>query len=239
MQDFLLKMSIILVPGLLAITCHEVSHGVVAYKFGDKTAHSQGRLTLNPLKHLDFLGTLMLLIFHFGWAKPVPVILTNLKNPKRDMVWIAIAGPATNFLLAILSAIALRSFMLFVDVIPVTPYLDFKQPIILMLAFSVYINLLLGFFNLIPIPPLDGGRITVGLLPYRQAVSYSKIEPYGFFIVIFLVFFPVTNIFSLVIMPLLMSTIKLLAGPQYQLVMESLSYIVSLPNFIQAFRSFF
>src|SRR5512136_1454185 len=108
MEQFFLKVSIMLVPALMAITCHEVSHGFVAYRFGDDTAKSLGRLTLNPLKHIDIIGTLMVFIVGIGWAKPVPVNFRNLRRPKRDMIWVAAAGPITNFLLASLSAIALR-----------------------------------------------------------------------------------------------------------------------------------
>src|SRR5512144_3352372 len=109
MEHFLLKLSILLVPALMAITCHEVSHGFVADRFGDNTARSMGRLTLNPLKHLDIIGTLMVFIVGIGWAKPVPVNFNNLRNPKRDMIWVAAAGPITNFCLATLSAMLMRA----------------------------------------------------------------------------------------------------------------------------------
>src|SRR5512136_1635319 len=119
MDNFLLKLSIMLVPGLMAITCHEVSHGFVADRFGDSTAQRMGRLTLNPLKHLDIIGTLMVFIIGIGWAKPVPVNFNNLRNPKRDMIWVAAAGPVTNFCLAFVSAMAMRGaiagFTLFPD----------------------------------------------------------------------------------------------------------------------------
>jgi Zn-dependent protease len=216
----------------MAITCHEVSHGLVADLLGDKTARSMGRLTLNPLKHLDIIGTLMIFIFHFGWAKPVPVNFNNLRHPKRDMIWVAFAGPVSNFAIGALSAFALRSVAALGNIIPSTSILYLKQPVIHMLAFSVYINLLLGLFNLIPIPPLDGGRIAVGLLPYRQAITYSKIEPFGFIIVIVLIFF--TNIFSLVIMPIIGLGISLLAGSQTHQVYETINYIMSLPSFLDA-----
>ncbi len=232
MEFFFLKMSIILVPGLMAITCHEVSHGFIADLLGDKTARSMGRLTLNPLKHLDIIGTLMVFIFHFGWAKPVPVNFGNLRHPKRDMIWVAFAGPASNFIIAALSAIALRAVVAVGNIISSGSILYFNQPVVHMLAFSVYINLLLGLFNLIPIPPLDGGRVTIGLLPYRQAIAFSKIEPFGFMIVIILIFF--TNIFSLVIMPIIGFGITFLAGPQSHQVYETLNYIISLPSILDA-----
>jgi Zn-dependent protease len=217
MEKFFLKLSIMLVPALMAITCHEVSHGFVADKLGDKTARLMGRLTLNPLKHLDIFGTLMVFIVGIGWAKPVPVNFNNLRNPKRDMIWVAAAGPVTNFCLAFLSAMAMRGIISVTSGVPeASPSQMFIDPIVLMLAFSVYINLLLAIFNLIPVPPLDGGRVAVGLLPYRQAMAYSKIEPFGMIIIILLVFF--TNVFGYVISPVLNYGILLLTGPQSKLV---------------------
>lgn len=221
MENILFKISIMLVPALFAITCHEVSHGYIAYKFGDNTARSLGRLTLNPLKHLDIFGTLMVFLVGIGWAKPVPVDFRNLRNPKRDMIWVAAAGPVTNFLLAIASAFILRGLAL-VDLGETAFF--FLRPISLMLAFSIYINLLLGLFNLIPVPPLDGGRVVVGILPYKLAAAFSRIEPYGMIIIIVLVFF--TNIFSYVIAPLLYLGIRLLAGPQTSLVFEITTFLM-------------
>ncbi|RII27829.1 MAG: site-2 protease family protein [Geobacter sp.] len=217
MEQFFLKLSIMLVPALMAITCHEVSHGYIADKFGDNTARSMGRLTLNPLKHLDIFGTLMVFIVGIGWAKPVPVNFNNLRNPKRDMIWVAAAGPVTNFILAALSAFAMRGVAVFMEGVSDPSWMKmFLDPIALMLAFSVYINLLLAIFNLIPVPPLDGGRVAVGLLPYRQAEAYSRIEPYGMIIIIVLVFF--TNLFSYIISPVLSLGVHLLAGSHSSLV---------------------
>lgn len=217
MEQFFLKLSIMLVPALMAITCHEVSHGFVADKFGDNTARHMGRLTLNPLKHLDIFGTLMIFIVGIGWAKPVPVNFNNLRHPKRDMIWVAAAGPITNFILATVSAMALRGITAASENGAAVPLFQvFFEPIALMLAFSVYINLLLAIFNLIPVPPLDGGRVAVGLLPYRQSVAYSRIEPFGMIIIIVLVFF--TDIFSYVISPILSLGVNTLAGPQSSLV---------------------
>lgn len=217
MDDFLLKLSVMLVPGLLAITCHEVSHGYMAWRFGDPTARMLGRLTLNPLKHLDLIGTLMIFFVGIGWAKPVPVVYENLHNPKKNMIWVAAAGPITNLILATLSALVLRAVVSFGNPASVTPLAVVMEPLVLMLAFSVYINLLLSIFNMIPVPPLDGGRVLVGLLPYRQAAAWSRIEPYGMLIIIVLVFF--TNLFSYVISPVLNIAVHLLAGPQSGLVL--------------------
>ena len=217
MEEFFIKVSIMLVPALMAITCHEVSHGWVADKFGDPTARSLGRLTLNPLKHLDIFGTLMIFIVGIGWAKPVPVNFHNLRHPKRDMIWVAAAGPVTNFSLALLCALLMRFIIYSGTGIPEGSVLAaFIDPITLMLAFSVYINLMLGIFNLIPMPPLDGGRVAVGLLPYGLSNALARVEPFGMIIIIVLVFF--TNAFSYVISPALQFGVDLLAGPHSNLV---------------------
>ena len=217
-ENILFKLSIMLVPGLLAITCHEVSHGYMAWRFGDPTARMLGRLTLNPLKHIDIFGTLMLVIVGIGWAKPVPVVIENLRNPKKDMIWVSAAGPITNLILAIVSAGLLRLLL----AVPVGSASFVVQPLSYMASFSIYINLLLAFFNMIPIPPLDGGRVLMGVLPYRQAVALGRIEPYGMIVIIVLVFF--TPVFSYLLMPLLMTGIKLLAGPYSMLVFKVASF---------------
>jgi Zn-dependent protease len=217
MDDFLLKLSVMLVPGLLAITCHEVSHGYMAWRFGDPTARMLGRLTLNPLKHLDLIGTLMIFFVGIGWAKPVPVVTENLHNPKKNMIWIAAAGPITNLILATFSALLLRAVVAFGNPASLSPVAFIIEPLVLMLAFSVYINLLLSIFNMIPVPPLDGGRVLVGLLPYRQSAAWSRLEPYGMLIIIVLIFF--TNLFSYVVSPVLNAAVHVLAGPQSGLVL--------------------
>lgn len=219
MENFFFKLSVMLVPGMLAIVCHEVSHGFIAWRYGDPTARMLGRLTLNPFKHIDIIGTLMIFFIGIGWAKPVPVNFSNLRNPKRDMIWVAAAGPITNLILATASAFLLRGLVA-VDnsmVAQGSPLSMLVEPVALMLAFSVYINLLLAIFNMIPVPPLDGGRVVVGLLPYRQASAWARIEPYGMVIIIALVFF--TNIFSYVISPILNVGVHVLAGPQSGLVL--------------------
>lgn len=217
MEQFFLKVSIMLVPALMAITCHEVSHGYIADKFGDGTARSLGRLTLNPIKHLDILGTIMIFVIGIGWAKPVPVIYGNLRHPKRDMMWVAAAGPITNFTLAIVSAFFMRLLIFSAAGVPEGSALAaFVDPITLMLAFSVYVNLLLGIFNLIPVPPLDGGRVAVGLLPTGPSMALARVEPFGMLVIIALVFF--TDIFSYVISPVMSFAVHLVAGPHSNLV---------------------
>jgi Zn-dependent protease len=217
MEEFFVKVSIMLVPALMAITCHEVSHGYIADKFGDPTARMLGRLTLNPLKHLDIFGTLMIFVVGIGWAKPVPVNFGNLRHPKRDMIWVAAAGPITNFTLALLSALCMRLLVRMASGVPEgTLIANMVDPTTLMLAFSVYINLMLGIFNLIPVPPLDGGRVAVGLLPYRPSMALARVEPFGMIIIIALVFF--TDLFSYLIAPALNFGVHLLAGPQSNLV---------------------
>jgi len=225
MDNFFLKLSIMLVPGLMAITFHEVSHGFIAFLRGDNTAKSLGRLTLNPLKHLDIIGTIMIIVIGIGWAKPVPVNFGNLRNPKRDMIWVSAAGPITNLLLAILSAALIRFIVPLTEPVPDNSMLQlFLEPVLLMLAFSVYINILLALFNLMPLPPLDGGRVLMGLLPDRLALQLARIEPYGMIIIIGLVFF--TDVFKYIILPMLSIMVHLLAGPQSRMVFSVTQYLM-------------
>lgn len=173
-------------PILFAITVHEVAHGWVAKRLGDPTAERMGRLTLNPLKHIDLVGTILvpvLLIITagiaIGWAKPVPVTWENLRQPKRDMALVALAGPASNLVMAIFWALLMKiALSLPISLNWVT------EPLLYMGRFGILINVLLMIFNLLPIPPLDGGRVATSLLPGPWAWQLSRLEPYGFFIII-------------------------------------------------------
>ncbi|MFQ5896246.1 MAG: site-2 protease family protein [Nitrospinota bacterium] len=181
-------------PMLLAITLHEVAHAWVAERLGDPTARWLGRITLNPLKHLDPLGVAVFVFsmmqgFGIGWAKPVPVNPGHFRHPRRGMMWVALAGPAMNFLLALASFILLHQLLR-----AGLAGGALGRPVGLMLWWSVRLNLVLMVFNLIPIPPLDGGRIVDGLLPGPLSYHYGRIEPYGFFIVIALLFVGVLGI---------------------------------------------
>jgi len=181
--------SIWALPVLFAVVLHEVAHGWVADKLGDDTARWMGRLTLNPIKHIDPIGTVLIPIlllvmqspFLFGYAKPVPINWRKLRNPKRDMVWVALAGPLTNLALALLStAVLMLAVMMPESMLWVT------KPLALMCQASIIINLVLFIFNLLPLPPLDGGRVAVGLLPGPMAYQLSKLERYGFIIIVVL-----------------------------------------------------
>lgn len=220
MEQIFAKISIMLAPALLAITVHEVSHGLIADYFGDPTARLSGRLTLNPLRHLDPIGTLALLVFGFGWARPVPVDFRNLRNPQRDMIWVAAAGPLANFLLAMLCALLLHAVARFSTVAAASSSFRVVEPLALMLGFGLYVNLLLGLFNLLPIPPLDGGRVLMGLLPPQTALSFSRLEPFGFVIVLVLVFF--TDFWTAVAAPAVLFLLGHLAGSQIVVVEQAM-----------------
>ena len=174
-------------PVLFAITIHEAAHGYAARHFGDNTAAMMGRITLNPIKHIDPIGTILMPLmlyfatsgaFLFGYAKPVPVRFDQLRNPKRDMIWVALAGPASNFVQAIFWALVL---------VILVGLGQHERFFLEMCRAGITVNLVMWAFNLFPLPPLDGGRILVGLLPWKQAQAVARVEPYGFFIVMGLV----------------------------------------------------
>lgn len=180
------KIAIGVLPILFAITLHEVAHGWVARHYGDSTAYMMGRLSLNPLKHIDPIGTVlvpMLLLalggFLFGWAKPVPVNFSNLRHPKRDMAFVALAGPMANLAMAIFWAVVAK---IGISVAVSQPM--YGEWMVLTGSIGITINIALMVLNLLPLPPLDGGRIMTSLLPVRYAIPFSKIEPYGFFIIL-------------------------------------------------------
>ena len=162
-------------PILLALSFHEYAHGWMAYRLGDPTAKHEGRLTMNPLAHLDPLGTMMIIIVHFGWAKPVPVNPMNLKDPKKDMLWIALAGPVSNVIMAAGLGLILR-IMIGMGMRVDESFLGYFQ---YMLYFAVMINLVLAIFNMIPIPPLDGSKILFGLLPTEYEESFLRFQQIG------------------------------------------------------------
>lgn len=195
-------------PFLLAVVFHEWAHGFVANRLGDNTAAAAGRLTLNPLAHIDPIGTLalpaLLMItgspFMFGWAKPVPVSFSRLGNPRRDMVYVALAGPAMNLFLAAISAGLLTLVGHVASGLPETGDggIRVAEPIVIMCTMSLQLNVMLAVFNMLPIPPLDGGRVAVGLLPRELAYKLAQLEPYGFLIVMALL---MTHVLDFVLGP--------------------------------------
>jgi Zn-dependent protease len=205
-SEILRLAAVSIVPLLIAITFHEVAHGYAAYKMGDGTAKAMGRLTLNPLAHIDPVGTvimpILLLVFSggsftFGYAKPVPINPYNFRNPRRDMALSALAGPGTNIALAVVSVLLVKHLLSpLSNTIPESIWV----PLFLMLRQSVFINVVLAAFNLLPVPPLDGGRVAVGFLPVKQAQALSRLEPYGMIIVIILI---ATGLARLFITPLI------------------------------------
>lgn len=212
MDSIIQGIAIWALPVIFAITLHEAAHGYVARYFGDFTAHAQGRISLNPLRHIDPIGTIVVPLtlfiltkltggagFLFGWAKPVPVNFGNLRRPKRDMLWVAAAGPGANLFMAILWALLIK----LADAMPES---DLARPMLLMGQAGIQINVVLLVLNLLPLPPLDGGRIAVSLLPHRLAYRFAQIEPYGMMILILLLF---TGVLGAIIGPFIGMTIQM------------------------------
>jgi Zn-dependent protease len=191
MDELIRTLAVYALPVLFAITLHEAAHAYAAKYFGDTTAYAAGRMSLNPMNHIDPFGTVIIPVllylstgFVFGYAKPVPIDFSRLRNPKRDMAWVALAGPMSNFFMALLWTI----FGILLDLFQVGEPFWHK-----MAQAGLITNLLFFAFNLVPIPPLDGGRVAVSLLPNRLAYKYARLEPYGFFIVLALIFLKVLN----------------------------------------------
>ena len=194
MDEIIQGIAIYALPVIFAITMHEAAHGYIAKHFGDFTAYNEGRISVNPIRHIDLMGTIVVPLilfvlskltigagFLFGWAKPVPVNFSNLRQPKRDMLWVAAAGPGANLLMAFFWALVIKLGI-------VMPEHDFVKPMVLMGIAGIEINVILMVLNLLPLPPLDGGRMAVSLLPHRIAYQFAKIEPYGFMILLGLLF---------------------------------------------------
>ncbi|MBX3629691.1 MAG: site-2 protease family protein [Nitrosomonas sp.] len=193
-------------PVILAITMHEAAHGYVARHFGDFTAFNAGRISLNPARHIDPVGTILVPValfiiskmtmgagFLFGWAKPVPVNFSNLRHPKQNMLWVAAAGPGANLLMAFFWALLIKLAM----ILPIT---EFTKPMILMGIAGIEINVILMVLNLLPLPPLDGGRMAMSLLPHRIAYPFSRIEPYGFMILLVLL---ISGVLGVIVWPMI------------------------------------
>jgi Zn-dependent protease len=213
MNEIIQTIAVYALPVLFAITLHEAAHAYAAKYFGDPTAYLAGRMSLNPVKHIDLLGTIIIPValyvatqglFLFGYAKPVPVDFGRLRNPKKQMAWVALAGPASNFVMALLwmiAALCLRAA-------------GVEEPFFLKMAEGgVMVNLVMFAFNLVPIPPLDGGRILTSILPNKLAYQFARLEPYGFFIVLALIYFKVLNVWVYPVMSITESVLRTLVSP--------------------------
>ena len=211
-EQFIQTIAIAAIPILFAITLHEAAHGYVAKHFGDMTAYQMGRISLNPMRHIDPVGTVLLPLLTlvlggvlFGWAKPVPVNFGALRNPKKDMLWVALAGPASNLAMALGWALLFKLSSAY-------PENYFAEPLMDMAAIGIKINIVLLVLNLIPLPPLDGGRVAISLLPHRQAYQLSKIEPYGMFVLIVLAISPVLGWVLYPLVNLVQQTLLMIVG---------------------------
>jgi Zn-dependent protease len=213
-ESIMQGIAIYALPVIFAITLHEAAHGYVAKHYGDLTAYAAGRITLNPIKHIDPVGTIMVPLtlfivskltmgagFLFGWAKPVPVNFNQLRHPKRDMLWVAAAGPGANLFMACCWALVIKLGLIF-------PESMYAKPMILMGMAGIEINLILMVLNLLPLPPLDGGRMAVSLLPHGLAYQFSKIEPYGFMILLLLL---MTGVLGAIVWPFIRILKQLIA----------------------------
>ncbi|PIE57153.1 MAG: site-2 protease family protein [Desulfobulbus propionicus] len=200
---FIQQVTVLTPPFLFALTLHELAHGYVAYQLGDPTAKEAGRLTLNPLKHLDPLGVVAFIIMKIGWAKPVPVNPRYFRDPRKGMLLVAIAGPAANIMIAIASAMLVKLIVL------LPPPLFVFRPLFDMLVASVWINVMLAVFNCLPIPPLDGSKVLMSLLPPRTAYSFARLEPVGFILLLGLFY---AGIIPAIINPIIGSSYQLLLG---------------------------
>ncbi|MBW2308629.1 MAG: site-2 protease family protein [Deltaproteobacteria bacterium] len=200
---------------LLAVILHETAHGLVAEKLGDPTARIMGRITLNPVPHIDPVWTVLIPLvlivsgsrFIIGGAKPVPINPLNFRNPRRDMMWVSLSGPATNLALAIVSAMLFHTMKQAAGDLPSEFFLKILRPVLSMLYVSVLINVVLAVFNLIPVPPLDGSKILMGILPLELSEKMARLEPYGMLILIILIF---TNVLFRVINPIIGLILRML-----------------------------
>ena len=211
MDETIRNIAVYALPVLFAITLHEAAHAYVARFFGDNTAYAAGRMTLNPLVHIDIFGTIIIPLvlyvttgFVFGYAKPVPVEFGRLRNPKRDMAWVALAGPGANLIMA-LGWMSLAILLAAMNVEETFPHKVAQA--------GVFVNLLIFAFNLLPIPPLDGGRVVTSILPTRLAYKFARVEPYGFFIVLALIFLKVLTFWLVPVMTAGEIFVHLLTSP--------------------------